>query len=266
MPDECLHIYGLIGFPLTHSFSAGYFREKFESFRILKNHSYQNFELSAIDAFPGLLRSVEHLRGLNVTIPYKKAIIPFLNELSPEAKSIGAVNTILIQRNRKGETFLTGDNTDWIGFQSSLLDLFSDQAIPEKALVLGSGGSSEAICFVLNKLGIPYQIVSRNSDTEHNKLSYFDLTTKMIHESELIINTTPLGMFPNTDDLPQLPYEALTNRHVLFDLIYNPSETKFLEKGRLAGARVMNGLPMLQKQADAAWELWSLLHPPVPGF
>jgi len=246
-----MKLYGLIGFPLSHSFSKTYFSAKFSSAGI-SDCSYNNYELSDIHQFTELIRSHPKLHGLNVTIPYKETIIPFLDELSKNATIIGAVNTIQIEQESRR---LIGHNTDVIGFQSSLLSMIGDER-PD-ALILGTGGASKAVEFVLNELEINYQLVSRKANTHRNCISYNQLTTSKIQSSKLIINTSPVGMYPNSESYPIIPYEGIGHNHFLFDLIYNPERTRFLEKGLENRASIMNGIKMLELQADAAWNIWN---------
>ena len=244
--------FGLIGYPLSHSFSKKYFSEKFEK-EDIKDCQYELYPLASIEEMPGLLASEPELVGLNVTIPYKEQVIPFLDELDPKAEAIGAVNTIVIENGK-----LKGYNTDYYGFKDSLVKLVGTQAMPEKALILGTGGASKAVKATLVDLGIDFQFVSRSS--AKGQLTYEDLSTST-HEhfktSRLIINTTPLGTSPNVDQLPGLPYEQLTADHYLYDLVYNPLITAFMKKGIDAGCWVKNGLEMLHGQAEKAWEIWS---------
>ncbi|MCK5821297.1 MAG: shikimate dehydrogenase [Bacteroidales bacterium] len=243
--------YGLIGFPLSHSFSKKFFSAKF-SRSGLSSCSYNNYELSAINQFTNLIQEVPELQGLNVTIPYKEEIIPFLDELSKDAAEIGAVNTIqFIAESRR----LIGHNTDVVGFQSSLLDLIENER--PKALILGTGGASKAVKFVLNKLSISYKLVSRLSSPDCDCISYNQLTIDDIKSSKLIINTSPVGMHPEIDGYPAIPYEGIDSGHFLFDLIYNPSETRFLKMGIERGANIINGQAMLEIQANAAWKIWN---------
>lgn len=239
-------LYGLIGFPLSHSFSKGYFTEKFAREGIADS-VYELFPLAHIGQFPALLETQPELVGLNVTIPYKESVIPFLQALDEEAAEIGAVNTITI---RDGLT--KGYNTDVYGFEMS----FSKHLKPvhQRALILGTGGASKAVLFTLKKLGIPYTLVSRTSGKD--QLTYSDITPEILDAYKIIINTSPLGMYPKTEEYPALPYEALGSDHYLYDLIYNPSETAFMKKGIAAGAVVENGLEMLHLQAEKAWEIW----------
>ncbi len=240
-----MRTYGLIGYPLTHSFSPGYFKLKFEKEGIL-NSEYKAFELEVIDDLEELI-SNHSPRGLNVTIPYKKAVIDFLDELSPEAKRIGAVNTIKIDGDLR-----IGYNTDIYGFQESLERFIGDEK-PEDALVLGTGGAAQAIQYVLEELDICYHNVSRRS----GYLNYGDLDEPMMKKHQLIINTTPLGTYPNTLAFPDIPYEYLSKDHFLYDLVYNPAATEFMKRGKSADARVKNGLDMLYLQAEKSWDIWN---------
>jgi shikimate dehydrogenase len=247
-----MRVFGLIGYPLGHSFSVGYFAKKFEDENIL-NTVYQNFPLERIDELPQLIQNNPSLVGLNVTIPYKQQVIPFLTELSNDARLIGAVNTIKIET-INGVSVLKGYNTDSFGFQTALMPYL--QPFHKKALILGSGGASKAVEFVLNKLGIEYIMVSREPKNDKH-ISYQQLTENIIAENRLIINTSPLGMYPNVDTFPDIPYDAITSKHILYDLVYNPSETIFMHKGKLQGAHILNGLSMLHFQAEKAWEIWN---------
>ena len=243
--------YGLIGYPLEHSFSQKYFTEKFLKEGI--NARYLNFPISSIDDFPELFIHHPYLAGLNVTIPYKQQIIPYLDDISPVAKTIGAVNVIKITWENL-EYRLKGFNSDITGLKRSLFPLL---AIDHKnALVLGTGGASKAVAEALKQLNISFRYVSR-SPKDENTLSYAQLDEGIISEHKLIINTTPLGMFPDVDACPDIPYEALTPRHLLYDLVYNPEETLFLKKGKEKGAKVKNGLEMLHLQAEEAWRIWN---------
>lgn len=239
--------YGLIGKKLSHSFSPKYFKEKFEKENI-SNCQYLAFELDKIEDFKILLEKNPNLRGLNVTIPYKETIIPFLDELSSEAKEIGAVNTIQFYKNK-----LIGHNTDVIGFENSLVPLLKKHH--KKALVLGTGGASKAVQFVLKKLSIPFTLISRKK--EDNTLIYNELNNKIIQENTLIINTTPIGMQALEHEIPDIPLEAISNQHLIYDLIYNPTKTLLLKQAEKQGATIKNGLEMLQLQAEASWEIWN---------
>jgi len=244
--------FGLIGYPLGHSFSQKYFTAKFKSENI-PDAEYLNFPISQIDQFPLLVQNNDDLIGLNATIPYKERVIPYLNELDDVAAKIGAVNTIKIVRNR-GETKLIGYNTDYFGFEQSLKPHLKKHH--QKSLILGTGGASKAVAYVFESLGIQYNYVSRKpaSDCIY---SYQQLTSELIREYHIIVNTSPLGMYPKVDEYPSIPYNSLTKDHILYDLIYNPEKTMFLQKGEKAGSVVINGLPMLHLQAEKAWEIWN---------
>ena len=241
--------YGLIGYPLGHSFSKKYFSEKFKREKI--QAEYLNFEIESISNLKDLLQTHPQLQGLNVTIPYKKEILPFLNRIDSEAKKIGAVNTIKISR-EGSQIKLKGYNTDIIGFEDSLKNHLKPHH--DKALILGTGGASLAVKFILDKLNIPFKFVSRGENP--NAITYESLSAKAMKEHTLIINCTPLGTFPNVDEAPEIPYEELSDKHFLFDLVYNPAETLFMKLGKERGATVQNGLPMLEGQAEAAWDIW----------
>lgn len=236
--------FGLIGFPLSHSFSAGYFAEKFNNENIL-DAQYDAFELKDINEVESIF-SLENIQGINVTIPYKEAIIPYLDELSQEAKEIGAVNTVLIENHKK-----IGFNTDAFGFKKSLQEFILIEDY--QALILGTGGASKAVQYVFKDLGIAYTLVSRNSDF----LTYEEIDESIIKTHNLIVNTTPLGMSPNINHCPNIPYQYLSSNHYLLDLIYNPEKTLFLTKGEEKGAHILNGLPMLVNQAEKAWNIWN---------
>lgn len=239
--------FGLIGFPLSHSFSKKYFSEKFVREQ-RSDCAYELFPLAAIEELPALLAAHPQLEGLNVTIPYKKQVLPFLHTRAfPEG--LEACNCIRIQNGQ-----LTGYNTDAIGFEKSLLPLL--QSHHRAALVLGNGGAAEAVIFVLKKLGLRVEVVSRQL---HNRstLTYPDITADTLAECHVIVNTTPLGMYPHTDTCPAIPYAALGPQHLLYDLVYNPAQTLFLQKGAEQGAVVKNGLEMLELQAEASWEIWN---------
>ena len=242
--------YGLIGYPLGHSFSIGYFNEKFQNECI--DATYENFEIPSIENLTEILDSNPELKGLNVTIPYKEKVISYLDSISPEARAIGAVNVIKV--NHKGnKTELKGYNSDVIGFTQSIEPLL--ERYHKKALVLGTGGASKAIIFSLKSLGIETLTVSRYE--RHGCVRYEDITPEMIKEYNVIVNCTPCGMYPQTDDCPNLPYEAMDSHTLLYDLIYNPDETLFLKKGKAQGATVKNGLEMLLLQAFASWNFWN---------
>ncbi len=237
---------GLIGKTLVHSFSKNYFAKKFEKEK-LHNFRYDNFELASIEAFPDLILSTPNLLGLNVTIPYKKAVIPFLDVLSEEAQSVGAVNTILIKDN-----ILKGYNTDVVGFRQSLEPLL--KAHHTKALILGTGGAAKAVAFVLQQLGIEFLLVSRTPGKK--QLGYDVIDAAILKDYTLMVNTTPVGTYPNIQEAPTIDYASITSKHLLYDLVYNPTETLFLKKGKAQQASIKNGLDMLALQAEAAWDIW----------
>lgn len=241
--------FGLVGKNISYSFSKGYFLKKFEDLNI-KDLSYQNFDIPAIEEFPFLIyQREEEFRGFNVTIPYKQSIMRYLTEVDADAKKIGAVNTIKVNN----ENELIGYNTDIYGFENSLKPLLKSHH--KKALILGTGGASKAIAFVLDKLNIEYQFVSRTKTDK--AISYADLSKELIENHQLIINCTPLGTHPNIENSPEIPYQFLTEKHFLYDLIYNPSETTFLKNGKEKGAIIKNGLEMLELQAEKSWEIWN---------
>lgn len=240
--------FGLIGKGISYSFSKSFFTEKFEKEGLL--HSYKNFDIPTIDSFLDILSENKDLKGLNVTIPYKEKVIPFLDGLDKTAASIGAVNVIKILEDKK----LIGYNSDYFGFQTSLVKFLPLQK--KTALILGTGGASKAVAFALDNLGFDYQYVSRSNNP--NFIDYSKLDQTIIEEHLLIVNCTPLGTTPNIKAYPPIPYQFLTGNHLLFDLIYNPSETQFLKRGKLWGAKTSNGLAMLEFQAEKAWEIWSL--------
>jgi shikimate dehydrogenase len=242
--------YGLIGYPLGHSFSISYFNQKFADEGI--NAKYENYEIASIDELTEILDSTPELRGLNVTIPYKEKVIPFLDSISPEARAIGAVNVIRVTH-EKNKTILKGFNSDVIGFTQSIEPMI-DKKWHKKALILGTGGASKAICYGLKSLGIEPVFVSRYERPD--TIQYEKVTPEVVKEYNVIVNCTPLGMYPNTDVCPKLPYEAMDNHTILYDLIYNPDQTLFMRKGAEYGAEVKNGLEMLLLQAFASWEFW----------
>lgn len=256
--------YGLIGYPLSHSFSKKYFTEKFEREHI-SNCEYNLYPLESINQFPQLIAGNPSLEGLNVTIPYKESIIPFLDELDKTAKTVGAVNCIKIIRtgsqisNLKSHV-LHGYNTDVFGFRQSIKPFLEIQH--ERALILGTGGASKAVAYVLREIGIDCFFVTRNKEkgnsvpSEKKLFTYDELNEYIIKAFKLIINTTPVGMFPDINNTPHLPYQFLTTSHLLYDLVYNPAETEFLKQGKLKGATAINGLSMLHLQAEEAWKIW----------
>ncbi len=241
--------YGLIGYPLGHSMSKDYFNTKFKSEGI--DAAYVNFEIPDIDEIKAVLLTNPELRGLNVTIPYKQQVIPYLNEITREAREIGAVNVIKITRKGK-KTHLKGFNSDVVGFVQSIRPLL--ERCHKKALILGTGGASKAVEYGLRSLGLESAFVSRTK--KPGVMTYGEITPEVLGEYKVIVNCTPVGMFPAISDCPALPYEALDSHSLLYDLIYNPDETAFLAKGRQRGAVTKNGLEMLLLQAFASWEFW----------
>jgi len=241
-----LRQFGLIGYPLSHSFSQKFFTEKFLNENIM-NAQYTNFPIPNIESFAALWKENPNLEGLNVTIPYKKEVIAFLQHSSPVVESIKACNCI-----RKFNNELYGYNTDVIGFEKSLLPFL--KAHHTDALILGTGGASAAVQWVLQKLHIQYQVVSRKGNAN---LTYDQLSTSVIESHTLIINTSPLGMFPNVNEAPNIAYDAITAQHHLYDLVYNPTETLFMKNGLAKGATVQNGLAMLHIQAEESWAIWN---------
>lgn len=242
----------LIGYPLSHSFSEKYFTEKFKRENI-SDHEYFLSPLAQIEDFPKLLAAHPHLVGINVTIPYKEKVIPFLDEISAEAKAVGAVNTIKIKDGK-----LKGFNTDVYGFEKSLVDFLTQKEKKisvENALVLGTGGAAKAVVYILKKLGIEPILVSRKKGK--GDLTYADLDTIIFAECRLIVNTTPLGMLPDLESCPDLPYHRINTKYHLYDLVYNPEKTVFLRRGESQGAAIKNGLEMLHLQAEKAWEIWN---------
>ncbi|CAG0991411.1 MAG: shikimate dehydrogenase [Bacteroidetes bacterium] len=240
--------YGLVGFPLSHSFSKTYFTEKFLKENI-QNCEYLNFELEKISFLPELLESNQNIVGFNVTVPYKQSIIPYLHELDKTAEKIGAVNTVKINKGK-----LIGYNTDEYGFRFSLKPFLEKKH--RNALILGNGGASRAVQYVLKDLGIEYTIAQRNPEKKEH-LSFTEITEKVIQYHLLIINTTPVGMYPNVNACIDLPYHCISKEHLLYDLIYNPAKTLFLKKAEQQNASTINGLSMLQLQAEKAWNIWN---------
>jgi len=238
--------YGLIGYPLKHSFSKKYFTNKFEAEGI-DNCQYELFPIDKIESINDLILKTPNLLGLNVTIPYKETIIPYLDELSEEAEEIGAVNTILLKNGKR-----IGYNTDVMGFRDSL---FTWLPSPEGALILGTGGASKAIAYVLKTANIPYLKVSRSPDK--GDLIYSEIDEKRLRKYPLLINTTPLGTFPKVDSAPNIPYNLLSSTNSLYDLVYNPEKTVFLKRGATMSSATKNGLEMLVAQAEYSWEIWT---------
>jgi shikimate dehydrogenase len=240
------NIYGLVGKNINYSFSKAYFLEKFKKDHII-NSNYLNFDIERIDLIEDIFKK-NKLSGLNVTIPYKEKIIPFIDELSPTAKEVGSVNAICFHNSKK-----IGYNTDTFGFDKTLSEINIDNI--QHALVLGTGGASKAIRYVLSKRKISYNLVSRTK--KEGSILYKDLDSDLFNQDLLIINSTPLGTYPNIEEFPDIPYSYLNDRHILYDLVYNPIETLYMKKGKQKGARVINGLKMLEYQAQKSWELWS---------
>lgn len=244
-----MNVYGIIGFPLTHSFSKQYFTDKIKNEGIAEA-VYDSFPIKSIEEFPGLLKSFATLKGLSVTIPYKEKVLKYVTHLSPEVIEIGATNCIKV----KGDE-LSAFNTDIVGFKESFVKRLGSGHTA--ALVLGTGGSSKAVQYVLQKLGIDFLIVSRTTGKKENSIQYDQVTPEVINKYKIIINCTPLGMSPDEATCPQIPYNILTKDHFLFDLVYNPSRTLFLQKGIEQGALICNGYEMLVIQAEANWKIWN---------
>jgi shikimate dehydrogenase len=242
-----MRLFGLIGYPLSHSFSKKYFTEKFEKENLI-DCRYENFSIESIENLSDILKQNPDLQGLNVTIPYKEQVIPFLQEATDFVKKAGACNCIKI---REGKLY--GFNTDVIGIEKSIKGFINPDC--KKALILGTGGAAKAVAFVLEKLGFTYQFVSRKASK--NVYGYSELTDSIIASNFVIINTTPLGMYPAVNAAPSINYNAITNNHFLFDLIYNPKKTMFLEQGEKRGAATKNGYEMLLLQAEESWKIWS---------
>ncbi len=249
-----MEIYGLIGYPLAHSFSSEFFNRKFQREGI--HAEYLNFETEEVTEVRRVVLSNPRLKGLNVTIPHKESILSLLDEVTPEAKAIGAVNAIRVERSpdNRHDYKLVGDNTDYVGFRESIAPLLN----PAKhlyALVLGTGGASKAVTYALTDLGMEWKLVSRTPAKE--QLGYDELSPEVLKKYTVIINATPVGTFPNVNYCPSIPYDCLIPDHLLYDLVYNPEETLFLKKGKERGASVKNGREMLERQALAAWDFWN---------
>lgn len=246
-----MHQLGLIGFPLSHSFSKGYFTEKFGALGIEKSFNYELFPIDTIEKLPDLLNSLgEDLLGLNVTIPYKQVVMKYLDVLDEAAQKIGAVNCICVQNGK-----LIGYNTDYWGFRWTLEQwLAFNEKKPQSALVLGKGGAAKAVVVALKDLGLKVQYVSRKK--EEDTITYEELNANVLSEYQLIVNTSPLGMYPSHETLPNIPYELITESHLAYDLVYNPLKTKFLKTMEGKGAAIHTGLEMLHGQAEKAWEIW----------
>jgi shikimate dehydrogenase len=244
-----LRKFGLIGHPLSHSFSSQYFANKFEAEGI--EAEYHNFDIESLDQLEDILRAEPDLVGLNVTIPYKTSILPHLDEIASCASSIQSVNTICVNRMSSGWS-LTGANTDVIGFKESIEPFVSGHS---QALILGTGGVAKAAVHVLEELGLDCNSVSRSPD--EGDFTYDDLAADDIGEHSILVNCTPLGMYPQINDAPDIPYDSITPKHILYDVIYNPSETVFLKNGSIRGAKTINGLKMLERQAEESWRIWN---------
>lgn len=242
--------YALVGKNISYSFSRGYFTKKFKELE-LANAEYVNFDIDTIKELPNKIKkNKKELKGMNVTIPYKLEVFNYLDKIDKKALKVGAVNTIKISKKGK----LKGFNTDVYGFKKSLKPLLKKHH--KKALILGTGGAAKAVAYVLEKLEIDYKFVSRNPKSK-KEISYQELTKELIGKHCLVVNCTPLGTHPKTDAYPNIPYEYITKKHLLYDLIYNPSETVFLKKGKEKGASIKNGLEMLEQQAEKAWKIWN---------
>ncbi|MES2454467.1 MAG: shikimate dehydrogenase [Bacteroidota bacterium] len=243
--------FGLIGFPLSHSFSKKFFTEKFIEEHI-EGCLYDLFPIPEVDLLPQLIAGDPDLEGINVTIPYKLGVIPYLNEIEEAADQIGAVNCIAVKRDGDN-LFLKGYNTDAYGFEVSLSPMLEQHHT--KALVFGDGGAAKAVKYVLDKLGISFLVVTRRP--AENAILYSDITSELLREYTVLINTTPLGMSPDTESCPDIPYHSLSEKHLAYDLVYNPEETVFLSKAKMNGASIKNGLEMLYLQAERSWHIWN---------
>ena len=248
--EKRMYKLGLLGKNISYSFSRNYFKLKFEKEGIT-DVTYENFDIEDISNFPSIINSTKGLKGLNVTIPYKQAVMPFLDEIDKKAKAIGAVNTIRVKKSGK----LIGYNTDYYGCKKSIKPYLTKNH--KKALILGTGGASKAVAYALNKLKIQYSYVSRTVSNDV-RFTYEDLNKTIIEDFDIIINCTPLGTFPNIENCPNIPYDGISEKHILYDLIYNPLETKFLKIGKEHNATTINGLKMLELQAEEAWSIWDL--------
>lgn len=246
---EIARKFGLIGKNISYSFSKKYFSEKF-SIPPFTNNSYENFDLSAVEEFPEIIKKNPDLKGLNVTIPYKESLIPYLDSLSKKAQQIEAVNVIRITKKGK----LKGYNSDWYGFKKSLEPLLKPNH--QKALILGTGGAAKAVAFALKKLNIHYTFVSRDT-SKQNTISYSQINTTTFDNFQIIINCTPLGTHPNVKGCPPIPYDNFSPNHIAFDLVYNPEESEFLQRAKAKGATIKNGYDMLVFQAEKAWKIWN---------
>ncbi len=244
-------LFGLVGFPLQHSFSKGFFNKKFKREKI--NANYLNFEIENLNELDSIILNNPNLQGFNVTIPYKEKIIPLLSDISPEASKIGAVNVVKVFRESKSSYRLIGFNTDYIGFKESIEPLINRET-ETRGLILGTGGASKSVAQVFTDIGISWKKVSRTPN--ENQFSCSDITKEIVSSYKIIVNTTPVGTFPNNDESPNIPYEYLTSEHLLYDLVYNPEKTMFMKLGEKQGATTKNGMEMLERQALATWEIW----------
>ncbi|RCS27452.1 shikimate dehydrogenase [Polaribacter sp. WD7] len=250
MEERKNKLFGLLGKNISYSFSKGYFKEKFEKLG-LKKHKYVNFDIQTIDDFPKVIeKNDDYLKGMNVTIPYKEEVIQHLSKLDKTAKKIGAVNTIKFTK--RGD--LKGYNTDVVGFENSITPFLKKHH--KRALILGTGGASKAVAYALKNNDIKVKFVSRKPYKE-NMISYKDLTQEILKKYNVIVNCTPLGTFPEIEKCPDIPYQFITKKHLLYDLIYNPEATTFLKKGQQNGATIKNGYEMLQLQAEESWRIWN---------
>ena len=247
--EEKAKLFGLLGKNIEYSFSRGYFSNKFKTLN-LKKHKYVNFDLQQIEDFPNIIKENVNLKGINVTIPYKEDVIPFLSKLDKTAAEIGAVNTIKLTK--RGN--LKGYNSDVVGFENSILPLLKNHH--KNALILGTGGASKAIAYALKRNKIKFKFVSRNPKGK-KEISYADLSKEVIEKYTVIVNSTPLGTSPDIEKCPNIPYQHITEKHILYDLIYNPAVSTFLSKGKDKGATIKNGLEMLKLQAEESWRIWN---------
>lgn len=250
MANSRKKVYGLIGYPLTHSFSKVFFNQKFTAESI--DAEYINFEIPSIELVKEVISENKNLQGFNITIPYKEQIFPYLDSIDDDAAAIGAVNVVKLHKDSNGNITLKGYNSDVIGFCDSIRPLLEPHH--KKALILGTGGAAKAVKHGLHKLGVESVYVSRNASDEI--ITYDDINSDILNEYHVIVNTTPLGMYPKVNSAPELPYNLLNETHLCYDLIYNPDETKFMREARENGAKVKNGLEMLLLQAFVSWEIW----------
>ncbi len=248
-----MKLFGIIGYPLEHSHSEKYFRERNIKENNLQNVAYKKFPLKGIEEFPLLIRQNEELSGLNVTIPYKERILKYVDSLDETAQKIGAVNTLTIET-KDGQPFIKGYNTDAPAFKETIEPHLADHH--KKALILGTGGAAKAVAYALETLDIGYTFVSRNPRS--GILSYRVLNEYIIETHHIIINTTPIGMFPDNASCPEIPYKKLSSKHLLYDLVYNPPKTEFLINGTVNHAKTIGGLDMFRLQAEKTWKLWNL--------